>query len=420
MTAGANGATTSRSPVTIVGIGDDGCVGLSSRAVNAVVSAGVLVGGERQLAFFPQFRGHRIVVSGGLTKVLDEIEVLSEDNNVCVLASGDPMFFGIGELVVRRVGTGRVNVIPQPSSPQLAFARVGIKWDDADLISLHARALDGLCSRLRHVHKVALLTDPTNTPQRIARHLREYNNEHWRAWVCENLGGVEECVREFSLAELSNAADFSPLNVVVLVRTTELSNTVIPHFDEALFAKRVPKLGLITKREVRVLSLARLNLRQRSVMWDVGAGSGAVGIEVSMIATHGHVYAVEIDEECVAMCRENARVFGADNVQVIEGRAPEALSELPAPDAVFVGGSKGSLREIMARAWSVLNPDGAMVVNAITLENVAEAYAGFKELGLTPEITLLQVARSAPVGPYQRYDALNPIHIFSARKGSAQ
>lgn len=412
----ANGATTSRAPITIIGIGDDGCVGLSSRVVNAVVAASVLVGGERHHAFFPQFRGHRIVVSGGLTKVLDEIQALAEDNNVCVLASGDPMFFGIGELVARRVGAPRVNVIPQPSSPQLAFARIGLKWDDAILISLHARPLAGLCSRIRHLNKVALLTDQTNTPQRIAQHMTDYNAGEWTAWVCENLGGVEERVREFTLEELAAAAEFSSLNVVVLRRHGSEMGALIPHFDEALFAKRVPKLGLITKREVRVLSLARLHLRRNSVVWDIGAGSGAVGIEASMIASEGRVFAVEVDAECVAMCRDNTRAFGADNVNVVEGRAPDALVELEAPDAVFIGGSKGSLREIMARAWERMNTGGGMVVNAITLENVSEAYAGFKALGLTPEIALLQIARSAPVGPYQRYDALNPIHIFSARK----
>lgn len=416
MSSTANGTTTSRAPVTIIGIGDDGCVGLSSRVVNAVVAASVLVGGERQLAFFPQFRGHRIVVSGGLTNVLDEIEALAEENNVCVLASGDPMFFGIGELVARRLGASRVNVIPQPSSPQLAFARIGMKWDDATLLSLHARPLEGLCSRIRHLNKVALLTDPANTPQRIAQHLIEYNAGEWTAWVCENLGGVEERVQEFTLEALTAAAEFSPLNVVVLRRSGNAIGSVIPHFDETLFAKRVPKLGLITKREVRVLSLAKLHLRRNSVVWDIGAGSGAVGIEASMIAAEGRVFAVEVDVECVAMCRDNTRTFGADNVRVVEGRAPDALVDLDTPDAVFIGGSKGSLREIMARAWDKMNRGGAMVVNAITLENVSEAYAGFKELGLTPEVALLQIARSAPVGPYQRYDALNPIHIFSARK----
>jgi precorrin-6Y C5,15-methyltransferase (decarboxylating) len=178
----------------------------------------------------------------------------------------------------------------------------------------------------------------------------------------------------------------------------------------------MPKKGLITKREVRLLSLAQLAIRPTSVVWDIGAGSGSVAIEAALLAYEGRVYAIELDPEGVDICRDNLRTHAVDNVRVVAGRAPEALDGLEAPDAVFVGGSKGSLGEILDVAFGRLQPGGRLVVNAITLENVAEAYQSLRGLGVVPEVTLLNVARGEPLAQYLRYEALNPIHIFAVSK----
>jgi precorrin-6Y C5,15-methyltransferase (decarboxylating) len=185
---------------------------------------------------------------------------------------------------------------------------------------------------------------------------------------------------------------------------------------EETFAKRMPKNGLITKREVRLLSLAALGIAPDAIGWDLGAGSGSVAIEAALLAPRGHVYAIEIDPEGVAICRENVRTHGVDNVRVVEGRAPDALLGLDAPDAVFIGGSKGSMDAIVACSFEALRPGGRLVVNAVTLENVAEAYASFRGRGLDPEVTLVQIARGVPLARYQRYEALNPIHILAVEK----
>uniref|UniRef100_UPI000A38BD2A precorrin-6y C5,15-methyltransferase (decarboxylating) subunit CbiE n=1 Tax=Nitrospira cf. moscoviensis SBR1015 TaxID=96242 RepID=UPI000A38BD2A len=145
-----------RRAITLVGIGDDGCVSLTSRAVSAVMKAGVLVGGARHLEFFPQFQGERIVLKDGLSTVLDRVAELAEEQNVCVLASGDPMFFGIGGLVIKRLGAEHVEIVPQPSSVQWAFARAGLKWDDAAFLSLHGRSAEGFLTRLKGEAKVAI------------------------------------------------------------------------------------------------------------------------------------------------------------------------------------------------------------------------------------------------------------------------
>ncbi len=411
-------STPLRRPVTLIGIGDDGCVGLSSRAVNAVSRAQVLVGGQRQLAFFPEFHGERLVLKSGLGALLPRVAELAEDQNVAILASGDPLFFGVGAAVVNALGAEHVEIIPQPSSMQLAFARVGVKWDDACFISLHGRPLAGLVAKLRSQTKALVFTDEENGPARIARHLIEYGETEWRGFVCENLGGPGERVRRFKLEELSRLSDVSPLNTLVLLRTNTQFRvpSVIPFLHEDAFAKRMPKKGLITKQEVRLLSLARLGIRPDSIVWDIGAGSGSVSIEAALLAPYGHVYAVELDPEGVAICRDNARAHGADNVSVIGARAPEALVDLPAPDAVFVGGSKGSLADIIDIALDRLAAGGRLVVNAVTLENAAEAYQAIRARRMVPEVTLLQVSRAEPLAHYLRYEALNPIQIFSVEK----
>jgi len=407
-----------RRAVTVVGIGDDGCAGLTARARGAIAEAQVLVGGERHLAFFPDLDVERLALRGGLGATLDRVATLAEDRNVCVLASGDPLFFGVGAQVIARLGAEHVEVIPNPSSVQLAFARAGLSWDDAVILSVHGRSLHGLTARLRRVRKVAVLTDEERSPARIAAHLAEHGDGGWRAWVCERLGGPGERIRALALDEVAALDDVAPLNVLLLVRADPAWRPppAIPYLREERFAKRVPKLGLITKREVRLLSIAALQLAPDAVVWDVGAGSGSLAIEAGLLAPDGEVHAVEIDPECVAMCHENVRAHGADNVHVVAGRAPEALAALPDPDAVFVGGSKGSMAEIVAVALARLRPGGRLVVNAITLDNAAEVYQALRGRGLTPEVTLVQVSRAEPLARYLRYEALSPIQIFAVTR----
>jgi precorrin-6Y C5,15-methyltransferase (decarboxylating) len=384
------------------------------------MKAGVLVGGERQLEFFPQFQGERIVLKGGVSSVLDRVAELAEERNVCVLASGDPLFFGIGSLVIKRVGAEYVEVLPQPSSMQWAFARAGLKWDDAAFLSLHGRSSEGLLTRLKGRAKVAIFTDETNSPTALAQRMVEYGETAWEAWVCENLGGPDERVRRFDVKDLALCQDIGPLNVLLLVRSDSSWRMpcTIPFLHEDQFAKRMPKKGLITKREVRLLSLAAMGIRPDSVVWDIGAGSGSVSIEAALLAPRGVVYAIEVDLEGVQICRENLLAHAVDNVRVIAGRAPEALTGLEAPDAVFIGGSKGSMEEIIDVAMERLQPGGRLVVNAITLENVAETYQTFRKRGLVPDVTLLQISRAEPLAHYLRYESLNPIQIFVVEKPS--
>ncbi len=404
--------------VTIIGIGEDGCLGLSARAFHAIARSQVLVGAERTLAFFPDFGGQKRVLGSKLKASLEDLVALADEHHISVLASGDPLFFGIGSLALKVFGSEHVGFIPHLSSIQLAFAAAKIPWADARLLSVHGRSIEGLVNNLRHCRKAALLTDPENSPQRIAQHLLEYNDTQWRATLCEHLAGAGERVRSLDLDSLASLSDTGDLNVLILERAASWSQpTRLPYAKEEDFARRMPKLGLITKREIRILSLAALHIREASVVWDIGAGSGAISIEAAQLAPLGRVYAIECDPEGQDICAANIKQFGADNVRLIAGLAPAACEGLEEPDAVFVGGSKGALRDIIKLAWEKLRPGGSMVVNAITLENVSQAIQSFSELKLAYDMQLVQVSRSVPLaGKYHRYEALNPIHIFSLVK----
>ncbi|EMO94625.1 bifunctional cobalt-precorrin-7 (C(5))-methyltransferase/cobalt-precorrin-6B (C(15))-methyltransferase [Leptospira interrogans] len=404
--------------VTVVGMGDEGCPGLSSIAANAIAKAQILAGGKRHLDFFPQFSGEKIVFKDDLTQTIKRIAELSLEHTICVLASGDPLFFGIGNLIRKKVGPEYVDFIPAPSSIQHAFAKIGIPWDDAEVLSLHGRSSKGLITKLKFLNKVALFTDKINHPKEIASYLLSFNESEWTAFVCENLGGEKEKIRKFDLKSLSEEEGIDPLNVLILIRNSAnwKPPTVVPNVSEENYSKRVPKKGLITKKEVRILSIAFLNIREDSVIWDIGAGSGSIAIEAAQIAKNGKSYAIEIDPEGIEICKQNILLQKTDNVHVISGKAPEVLEKLPDPDCIFVGGSNGDIYEIIRISLNKLSPLGSLVINAVTIDNVSQIYQSFKKLKLVPEVTLLNVSRGRVLKDYLRYEALNPIHIFKIKK----
>lgn len=400
--------------ITVIGIGDNGCVGLSAKAFNAVAKSQLLVGGERHLAFFPDYSGEKISLENGLMKKLEEVSERAHEENIVVLASGDALFYGIGDLVIKKIGKEHVEVIPYCSSIQIAFARLGMKWDDAGIISLHGKSLKGLINKIQHHHKVALLTDNKNTPEIIANYLLEYDETDWKMFVCEDLENSTEKIKEFELHEIEGP--FSSLNVIVLLRKNLFSAPRFTAHDEELFQKKTPKNGLITKKEIRALALMNMGLKKNSCVWDIGAGSGSVAIEAARIAYEGNVYAIEVDDDCHKFCLENIRHFKTDNVEAIHGLAPSALLDLPDPDSVFIGGTKGEMDEIVELSLSRLKPHGRLVISAITFENVSNAYDVCKKTGHEFDVQLIQVSRAQKLASYKRYEALNPIHLFTIYK----
>lgn len=307
-------------------------------------------------------------------------------------------------------------MIPHYSSVQLAFARLGDSWQDAELISLHGRPIQGLAQRIDGRHKIALLTDENNTPAVIAAYLQEFGMVEYEAFVCERLGGAEEVCRFWTLEEMVTR-EFAALNVVILRRKQEVSAPVRRGFayPDGEFRQRKPEKGLITKREVRALVLSELNLSEDAVVWDIGSGSGAVAAECARIARLGRVYALEKSAENLPNMAANRLKFRAD-FEIIQAKAPQGLAALPDPDAVFIGGSGGELAAIIEHSAARLQPGGRIVVGAITVETLHGSMEALKAAGLACEVTMLQASRGKPILGMTRFDGMNPVYVVSGRR----
>jgi precorrin-6Y C5,15-methyltransferase (decarboxylating) len=410
--------TPGRQVIHVVGVGREGAESLTPRALAVVRQAEVLAGGQRLLDCFPDVPAERVRIGARVDDALAALAARRGERRIVVLATGDPSYFGITRALRRHVPADDLEIVPNVSALQWAFAHAREPWDDAAFLTVHGRSMDGLVDHVRGRSKVCLFTDETNTPAAIARALLEAGLQDYRAVLCEDLGGPAERIRRLTLAELA-AVDAHPLNTLILLGPETASPATepvawSPGLPEDAFDQRKPKLGLITKREVRVLSLARLRLRPDSVLWDIGAGSGSVSIEAARLAPRGRVFAVEKNAEDVEIVRANVARFDVPHVAAVHARAPEGLDGLPDPDAVFVGGSGGALAEILAIAAKRLRPGGRIVVNAITLETLHEAVQSYRQLGLAHEAILVSVARSKPLLEMMSFEALNPVYIVTA------
>jgi precorrin-6Y C5,15-methyltransferase (decarboxylating) len=337
---------------------------------------------------------------------------------VAVLASGDPLFFGIGRTLISRLGAERVVVHPALSSLQLACARFGEPWDDLAVVSLHGRPLGELGGRLLPQQKVFCFTDRENSPARVAQTLLAACENlgdgdlaaSYTVRVAENLGLPDERLHVGTLAEIA-ARDFGDLNVMLLSRPERAA--ALPAFG-LCEAEIAHSRGLITKDEVRGATLHALRLPAAGVLWDIGAGSGSVSIEAARLAPGLRVYAVERSEAERANIRANCRTFGAYNLTVVAGSAPEALAGLPDPDRVFVGGSGGNLAAIIDHAARRLKDGGTIVVNGVIAATKEQAPALLHRAGL--EVTISEISVSRRGYPAGEETTMNPIAIMVGRK----
>jgi precorrin-6Y C5,15-methyltransferase (decarboxylating) len=409
--------------VCVIGITAGGAAGLPPALRQRVEEAEVLAGGERHLGYFPHVAAERLPIRHPLEAWVEGVAAAAEaGRRVVVLASGDPLFYGIGTRLVARLGPERVDFHPQATSLQLAFARLGIPWEDAAWVSIHARPFDNLRKVLGRAAKIGVLTDGCQTAEAICRWLVESGVEEYDVAVLENLGAPDERLVHGRPAELLDQR-FAPLNVVLLLRRADWSPA--PRSERALlgtpeerFSHRRIGEGMITKAEVRAVTLARLQPLPTDVAWDIGAGSGAVSVEWARLLTQGMVYAVERDADAFALLRANLRRHRAYNVEAVCGEAPDCLSALPDPDGIFVGGSGGHLAAILHAALSRLRPGGRLVANFILLEHINEAQQVAKGLGLAAEVVWLSVARGKALAGKTCLEPLTPVAVVSiSREG---
>ncbi|HEU0168104.1 MAG TPA: precorrin-6y C5,15-methyltransferase (decarboxylating) subunit CbiE [Chloroflexota bacterium] len=372
---------------------------LSAAALSAIREADVLAGGRRQLDQFAEHPAERVLIGANVGETVSGLGNAQErGRGVVVLASGDPLLFGIGATLVRELGAERVDVLPAVSSIQEAFAQVGVAWHDAVILSAHGRPLEGVIAAALGASKVAILTDSVNTPAAVAQALLDAGMEGCRAVVCEQFGQEGERVTDSTLAQLVGCA-FDPLNVLLIIRQPQVVRLEFGRSDAEFDVHN----GQITKPEVRAVILSKLRLPTYGVVWDVGAGAGSVAIEAARLMPHGHVFAIERDSNQLRCLRINRAKCGAGNLQVVEGEAPEALAGLPEPQAVFIGGSGGRLPELLTR---VPRP---FVASFAVLEHVGAVLARFPDA----EVVEMNVARSVSIADGHRLAAQNPVYIVS-------
>ncbi len=396
--------------VFVVGIGVS-AADLTSRALEVVSRADVLVGGRRLLDLFPDHPGRRVVIDRHWRAALDELNSIPENLCIAVLASGDPNFFGIGPRILEAFGPEAVEFLPNVSAAQVAFSRLKLPWQDALVVSLHGRGWDALGSALMRSRKLAVYTDPDHTPAHVARFLLDHGLTGMEICVLEDMGSAEERIRRLTLEDAEKSV-FSPMNVVVLtsIPGEPAPPAVHPGMPDSAYEHEA---GLITKQEVRAVALAKLGLRPDHTVWDLGAGSGSVGMEAATLVYRGKVICVERKPERVAQILSNARRYQVTNLEVVSGSAPQALEGLSKPDRVFIGGGGLGLSDLLNHVVDVLEPEGRVVVSAALFESCLTARAVLARRGWTSEVCLVQASRGKPMEQGIRLEALNPIWLIT-------
>ena len=399
----------------LVGIGMGTPDHLTGEARAAFEKADCILGSGRMLDFF-QNTGKPLFDAYDPAKMLTYVQEHPEHRTIAVALSGDVGFYSGARRLISAFGNAgiRPELITGISSVTYFCSRLQIPWEDVKLMSIHGRRENLIAAVRTHFRTFTLLGGRDNVAS-LCEKLEKYGFENVKLYIGERLHYPEERITEGTPAELKEKA-FDSLCVAIIENPSYMSGlrSCIP--DEEFQRGDAP----MTKSEVRSLSVAKLNLNRDSIAWDIGAGTGSVTIEMALAAADGEVYAIEKKPAAAALIEENARRFGTPNVEVHVGTAPEALTDLPAPTHAFIGGSSGNMKEIL-QLLLVKNPQVRVVINAITLETVAEANSCFKELGFTDvDITQIQAAKAKKVGPYEMMMGQNPVYIFAGTgKGEA-
>lgn len=399
----------------LVGIGMGTPDHLTGEARAAFEKADCILGSGRMLDFF-QNTGKPLFDAYDPAKMLAYVQEHPEHRTIVVALSGDVGFYSGARRLISAFGNAgiRTELITGISSVTYFCSRLQIPWEDVKLMSIHGRRENLIAAVRTHFRTFTLLGGRDNVAS-LCEKLEKYGLENVKLYIGERLHYPEERITEGTPAELKEKA-FDSLCVAIIENPSYMSGlrSCIP--DEEFQRGDAP----MTKSEVRSLSVAKLNLNRDSIAWDIGAGTGSVTIEMALAAADGEVYAIEKKPAAAALIEENARRFGTPNVEVHVGTAPEALTDLPAPTHAFIGGSSGNMKEIL-QLLLAKNPQVRVVINAITLETVAEANSCFKELGFTDvDITQIQAAKAKKVGPYEMMMGQNPVYIFAGTgKGEA-
>lgn len=396
--------------LTIIGIGEDGRAGLSPAALAALDAAELVIGGARHLALAAPLKAETRPWPSPFADAYPAI-LARRGQPTCILATGDPFHFGVGAEIARLVPTDEIRGFPQASAFSLAAARLGWPLAECECVSLHGRALERVIPVLQPGARLLVLSWDGSTPERLAALLAERGFGASTLTVLEALGGPRER-RRSACADGFDLAGIDPLNTVAVEVVGAPDARVIPlapGLDDAWFESD----GQLTKSEMRALTLAALAPRAGEMLWDVGAGAGSVAIEWCLCHPRNRCLAVEERPDRAERARRNALALGAVAVEVVEGRAPDALVGLAPPDAAFIGGGATDAGVVEA-VWAALKPGGRLVINAVTLETEARLAALHGVHGGT--MRRFSLARLDRVGGMHGWRPVMPVTQWIARK----
>jgi precorrin-6B C5,15-methyltransferase / cobalt-precorrin-6B C5,C15-methyltransferase len=396
--------------LTIVGIGDNGLSSLTPEALSFIWQAETIVVAERLDTVLEGLPPKTVINwAEGYRDVVERIVAL-RGTPVTILATGDPMHFGIGSTLRRQFEPVEMRILPSPSAFSLAAARLGWALQDVEQISLHGRPVETLIRHLQPAARILALTSDAATIRDVAQLLvaRGYAGSHLH--VLEHMGGERERASLLTVEDILEGhegfADFNTIGIH-LVRAPTFQ-PLAPGLADDVFVHD----GQITKREVRAVTLAHLMPYRNALLWDVGAGSGSISVE--WMRAGGRAVAIEQKPERIAMIQRNAAELGVPGLQIVEGEAPDALAGLKAPDAIFIGGGVTG-EGVFEACWEALKPGGRLVANAVTVEGEMALASLQAELG--GDMVRMAVSRAEPVGRFSAFKPMMPVTLWSVQKG---
>ena len=397
--------------LTVVGIGEDGWRGLNRPARQALLSANTIFGGARHLALLPaRLGGERRAWPTPFT-IAPVLERRHENQRVCVLASGDPMLFGVGNTFARELPTDEFRVLPAPSSLSLAAARLHWPLQDVAVVSLVGRPVAALEMQLHPGARLFVLSSGASSPAAVAELLTRRGFGASCLSVFEHLGGERER-RIDQVASDWQASEVAALNLVAIECIAESHALRLP-LTPGLPDNAYRHDGQLTKRDVRAITLSRLAPEPGELLWDVGAGCGSIGIEWMRSHPSCRAIAIEADGGRQRLLEHNRDALGVPGLRLVEGEAPGALAGLPEPDAIFIGGGV-TAPDMLDTCWSHLKKGGRMIVNAVTIQSEATLVAWRALHG--GEMTRIGIAHAQPLGAFDTWRQALPITLLHAVK----
>ncbi|GBE94936.1 precorrin-6y C5,15-methyltransferase (decarboxylating) subunit CbiE [Nostoc cycadae] len=397
--------------LSIIGIGEDGLQGLSAIARSIIAQAEVIMGGDRHLAMLPSDDQHqKISWTSPFTASIAEI-ISRRGQQICILASGDPLCYGVGVTLTKHIPISEITIIPAPSAFSLACAKLGWSLTEVETLSLCGRPASLLQSYIYPQAKLLILSAGKETPQIVAEILKSRGYGESKMIVLERIGGIHERIIVSTAAAWSET-EIADLNTIAVDCIADIGVVALP---------RLPGLpdhayhhdGQLTKREVRAITLSTLAPLPGELLWDVGAGCGSISIEWMRSHPRCRAIAIEQNSSRLQYIADNATVLGTPNLEIIAGKSPSALPGLPTPDAIFIGGGV-TATGLFDICWSALPPGGRLVANAVTIESEQTLFQWYEKVG--GSFTRIAIQKAEPIGKFLGWRAMSPVTQWIAVK----